>query len=417
MNELLFRAAVIALPFVRDHAQPFLFGAGAVSVIIGVILLVRFLRSGEAHTRVGTLAVALATAFTAEGMWEVARNSLRLGLVMSVGLFAMFEVTMLSQGLLAKYKLSKNPNADVRRHMNFVWLLAIASGVITATAGNSLTEVLLRLVAPAVAGGIWWMTLTAEQKAAVLAKTSWIWTPRRIGIHFGLIQPGEQDLVEVDRDRRIDRLTVTAHRLHHGSGRLARFRRARLRRLALRADDAMVEEARRRVNRVHRIETLTRPGSPLHAEVVPDDVRELCDEIKLQTRTARLNLTAGANRWAAIERPPGQPALPASDDLGALVDVVSEPARWPATATPEPTAEPTTKRITVPATAGRKPATRKTTRPATKTPPDARVAAAYDALVAGLGREPSGAELATEARVSKSYANTWKRNRTTEGTP
>jgi hypothetical protein len=63
---------------------------------------------------------------------------------------------------------------------------------------------------------------------------------------------------EVDRDRRIAALTTTAHRVHHGRI-LRRLHTIRLRRLALAADDAMVTEARNRVQRVHHIVALTAP--------------------------------------------------------------------------------------------------------------------------------------------------------------
>ena len=66
-------------------------------------------------------------------------------------------------------------------------------------------------------------------------------------------------MIEVDRARRVAALTTTAHRLHHGWPPLRRLHTARLRRLALAADEAMVAEARSRVDRVHRIVALTAP--------------------------------------------------------------------------------------------------------------------------------------------------------------
>ncbi|HEY9418089.1 MAG TPA: hypothetical protein VIQ30_25295, partial [Pseudonocardia sp.] len=271
--------------FAQTNAQPILFGAGAVGALVGVLLIWRFLRTGHAHTRVGFLAVVLATAFAAEGMWEVATGPMGLPPLMAAGLFGMFEVVMVAQGLLAKFKLTQNPPGDVRRHMNFVWLVAAASGIVASTASSSIPEFLLRLCAPAVGAGIWWMGITADKPAGAVQPTSWIWTPRRIGIHLGLIQPGQQDLMQVDRDRRIDAITVTAHRLHHGSPKLTRFRKSKLRRLALQADDAMVAEAQRRVARVHRIEKLTSPDAA-PAESLDERERQTLDDVRLIMRQA-----------------------------------------------------------------------------------------------------------------------------------
>jgi hypothetical protein len=68
-------------------------------------------------------------------------------------------------------------------------------------------------------------------------------------------------VIAIDRARRIAALTVVAHRLHHGTRLTHWWWAARLRRLALAADDEMVDDARTRVTRVHRIAALTAPNS------------------------------------------------------------------------------------------------------------------------------------------------------------
>ncbi|TDC81920.1 hypothetical protein E1193_13540 [Micromonospora sp. KC606] len=293
-----------AADIAQTYAQPILFGAGVVGALTGVALIWRFFRTGHAHTRVGFLAVVLATAFAAEGMWEVATGPMGLHPVMAAGLFGMFEVVMVSQGLLAKHKLAQTPPGDVRRHMNFVWAVAAGSGIVASTASGSLPEFLLRLFAPAVGAGIWWMGITADKPAGQAQVTSWIWTPRRIGIWLGLVRPGKQDLEQVDRDRRIDAITVTAHRLHHGSKRLAGWRKAKLRRLALQADDSMVAEAQRRVARVHRIEKLTDPDVAPVDE--PNDAeRELLDELRRVMTQATTRLRVDHARAFAPDQPGG----------------------------------------------------------------------------------------------------------------
>lgn len=283
------QAATTAIDWVTSYGQPLLVGAGATGAALALLALWRFLTRGEVHAKLGVLAVGLATLFAMEGMYEVARGPLELPVEGALIFCATFEVVMLHQGSLAAHKLAACATADVSRHMRFVWIVSVASGVIAATASDSLTEVVLRLVTPPLAAAIWYMSLYADKPVPERQPSSWIWTPRRIGIHFGLIQPGEQDLVAVDRDRRIHRLTVTSHRLHHGAGWLAGWRRARLRRLAIQADDDMVREAQRRIARVHRIERLTSPDAPPPGEVT-DQERELLDEVRLITRQATTGL-------------------------------------------------------------------------------------------------------------------------------
>lgn len=319
--------------FAQTYAQPVLFGAGAFAAALGLLLIWRFFRTGQAHARVGSLAVVLATAFAAEGMWEVARGPLSLSPLMALGLFGMFEVVMVAQGLLAKHKLAQNPPGDVRRHMNFVWAVAAGSGIVASSASGSLPEFLLRLFAPAVGAGIWWMGITADKPAGAVQPTSWIWTPRRIGIRLGLVKPGQQDLVKVDRDQRIDAITVTAHRLHHGSKRLSALRKAKLRRLALQADDAMVAEAQRRVARVNRIEKLTSPDAVLMDEPSGEE-RRLMDELKLVMNQATTKLRAEHARAFGS----AQPAGPGSAQIWSN-GLVQMPAQVAAQLRPNPPAQ------------------------------------------------------------------------------
>ncbi|MFG1776589.1 hypothetical protein ACGFIG_09190 [Micromonospora sp. NPDC049048] len=409
----------------QTYAQPVLFGAGAFAAALGLLLIWRFFRTGQAHTRVGSLAVVLATAFAAEGMWEVARGPLGLSPLMALGLFGMFEVVMVAQGLLAKHKLAQNPPGDVRRHMNFVWAVAAGSGIVASSASGSLPEFLLRLFAPAVGAGIWWMGITADKPAGAVQPTSWIWTPRRIGIRLGLVKPGQQDLVKVDRDQRIDAITVTAHRLHHGSKRLSALRKAKLRRLALQADDAMVAEAQRRVARVNRIEKLTSPDAVAMDEP-SDEERRLMDELKLVMNQATTRLRA-EHAQAFGFRPSTEPLwsnglvqMPAH--LAARITPPAEPVRESRSAPRrEPVRESVTDSPAEPVTdspktsaAAHAPARRTVSatvrEPAQKTD-DRRLTQAYARLTKRLDREPSGAELAEAAGVSKATANRWKSNR------
>lgn len=246
--------------FWTAYGQPIVLGAGGTAILLATILVWRFMRTGKPHERVGTLAVVLATAFSADGMWAVARKSLHLSIPVALVLFAMFEVVMLSQALLAKHKLAGNAKANITRHINFVWTLAALSGVVACLNSANPAEVVLRLVAPSVAAAIWWMNLTADGVARKPDAITWRITPRRVLVRLGIVEPGERDVIQVDRERRIAAMTLTAHRLHHGT-MFPRMRGAKLRRLALAADDSMVAEVQRRVQRVHLIETLTAPGA------------------------------------------------------------------------------------------------------------------------------------------------------------
>src|SRR5204863_4971197 len=89
---------------------------------------------------------------------------------------------------------------------------------------------------------------------------TWTWTPRRILVALGLARPGEHDLTTVDRQRHIRAIATVSHRLHSTSWTWRRsWLQARLRRLAMNADDDMLDAARLRVQRVWQAADRTRP--------------------------------------------------------------------------------------------------------------------------------------------------------------
>jgi hypothetical protein len=251
-----------AQQFWTAYGDTITLAVGAAAVLLGAGLGWRWWRHGEAHQRTGTLAVVLATAFSAEGMWEVARGALHLETYIALVLFSMFEVVMLNQGLLAKHKLAKNLPAGAQRHMRFVWLIAFVTGGIASTNSDNLTEFLLRLAAPSVAAGIWWTTLTADGIAKVKSAVTFRWSPRRLALWLGIIEPGENDVKDVDRTRRLDKLVDLVHLRQ--AGRLSKRQARRLSRLERHADDAMLDEVIRRMDRsVWFKTTLDTPVPPL----------------------------------------------------------------------------------------------------------------------------------------------------------
>lgn len=239
-----------AAQFLADNREPLMFGAGAVSVLLAVVLAWRWWRHGEQHTRLGSVALGLATLVAAEGMWELFTGPVDMASHLAVVLFSFLEITMVSQGVLAKRKLNQKAPAmaAARKHMRFMLAIAVISGVLAASAGGHFGNVLLRLIAPAIAAGIWWMELTADQ-AVDAEPTSWIWTPRRIAVELGWMAPGKGDnLDDVRRDRRVQKMVRAAAAERAGGKRAARAGR-RLDRLALRVDAATVQAAREQLGR------------------------------------------------------------------------------------------------------------------------------------------------------------------------
>jgi hypothetical protein len=267
-------------------------------------------------------AVLIAVALSAEGMWEVATEKMGFDPAKAILLFAFAELAMARSARRARAKVEKGKTPGIYGVM--VWTIALGAGLTAATNAPNVAELLVRFMAPALVAAQWWADLVEvlrEKRGDVQEQSSWIWTPRHIGIHFGLIRPGKKDLKTVDRERRITQLTVTAHRLHHGSRRLRPLRAAKLRRLALAADPDMIATAQRQVARVHQIERLTDPTAP-QAQPVDDATRDVLDGVRLITRQAADRVRA--EHVHAFR--PDQPRRATADQMWAN-ELVRMPAR------------------------------------------------------------------------------------------
>ncbi|WP_189112072.1 hypothetical protein [Pilimelia terevasa] len=116
-------------------------------------------------------------------------------------------------------------------------------------AGDTATEAALRIAIPLLAVGQWWLGMTADGTTEELGRTSWRWTPRRLLLAVGAIEPGARDAVSVDRDRLVARMTRIEYQRRHADPKTARRYGRRLARLSLTADDEVIAEVRRRVDR------------------------------------------------------------------------------------------------------------------------------------------------------------------------
>lgn len=321
---------------------------GAAVLLLGAISVWLWWRRGQAHSRVGFLAIALATAFAAEGMWEVARESLGLDVVRSIVLFAMFEVVMVHQGLMAKYKLRLDPPKPVGRHLKVVWAVAAASGVVSSLNSANVAEFLLRLLAPLVAAMIFWMDLTADKDTPDGEKLTWQLSLSRIAVWLKMARPGHTSLTAEQQKRREDKMALLAHRLHNGhiSDKNKAKIRAKLAKMSLHVSDDAVARIQHRVDRASRVEKLTRPAA--------------IDALSNQRSEAA---AAPAVRAAAEPAAPatGPADVSPTPDLGAVVGATPmvPSARRPAGETPtspaagRPKAEETGRRATVGREAGR----------------------------------------------------------------
>lgn len=228
-----------------------------------VLVVLRLRRSKRPDRRVTMLATVVGLGWSAQGMWDSAVHTYRVVPVLAAVLFFLFESFMVGNMLrAARYR---DDRVRRSRPVRFVWLTAIVMGVIVALAEGA-SQAPLRLAVPLLVAGNWWIELIADDDPADRDATSWRWTPRRIGLALGLLEPGERDAVTIDRDRLTAKLTALRFRQAYGDARIGRAtgRPRRIAKLGLLADDAIVAESTARLSRAARLLTPEQPAPESH---------------------------------------------------------------------------------------------------------------------------------------------------------
>ena len=303
------------LPHVRDWFTAHQLELLVAGTMLAVGALVVVLVTAARHDRLADVAtwvsVAIATAFSAEGMWEVATEALELDTWLALGLFAVAEAAMTSEAIRARrrYKATGNPGS----HGVAVWCIAIAAGFVAALNAANIVEALVRLFIPTLAAALWWLEMTADRGTRKDSDAvTWRITPRRILVRFGVIEPGDRDVTQVHRDYQLAVLTSATDRLHEGAKSLRPLRRRRVRRLVLAADDNTVKEVIARLNRAREYEQKTAPkdtraadsGKDTRPDTRPDGCPHPGPDASTDVRTDAGRITVAAPVRTSVRTSP-----------------------------------------------------------------------------------------------------------------
>ncbi len=254
------------LAWLHTHALPVTAGAGLLACVFLLVRVRRAIRRDKADKLAVGVAVLIASGFSAQGMFEVATQRLHLPWELAGCLFVVAEAAMLASAVRA-HRMWQATSTDTAPgtlgpHGHFVWVIAAVAGTVVSLNAHSPSEYVLRLAMPLLVAGLWRLGYTSTAMGVRPRRdgaVTWRWTPRRLAVALGLVEPGERDIATVHRERRVRQLTTHAHGLHHGPRWLKPWHTARLRRLTLLADDEMVAEVQARVDRVHHITANTAP--------------------------------------------------------------------------------------------------------------------------------------------------------------
>jgi hypothetical protein len=240
-----------------------------VAVPAALALVVVFaLTSKKPDRRVALIATTIGLTWMAQGMWQAATTVYHVPTLFAGVLFLLFETFMLSAMLRAnRFRTDHERRA---RPVRFVWSLAVIGGTVVALA-EGWHQAPLRFVVPLLVAWNWHLDLTGDDDPETQQPTSWRWTPRRLLLTLGALEPTKRDAVTIDREQLTARMTMLSFRLSRGDSKVSDLLRrdVRLAKLALSADDAMVAEMRTRLARADGVLKPPAPVKPKSALEIP----------------------------------------------------------------------------------------------------------------------------------------------------
>jgi hypothetical protein len=221
-------------------------------VLLTAVWLVRrirdVLRGGRPDEPLSNLGMVIGFGWSSEAVWVLTGpGGADLPGPIRIALFCVFEVILVVFMVRAKrnVRLLGHPGRAGRA----TWVVATGMSLVAVWTAHNAGEAFLRILVPLLLTAMWWDGLVGEGAVRRDGATSWRWTPRRLLLWLGAIEPGERDVEQVHLERLTQQMTRLEFRRRHGgessAGRAAR----KLARLSLVADDDVIDEVRRRVDR------------------------------------------------------------------------------------------------------------------------------------------------------------------------
>lgn len=306
-------------------------------------------RARRLETALTVAAAGIATGVSASGMWRVFGDALGMSGPARVAVFGFVELAVAVSAIRARRALRETGSTGVDGAA--VWVLAGLSAALSALDADSGAAVLLRLAAPLVAAWLWERGLAPDRRQLQVRRrrgpVAWRVTRERVLVWLRLAEPSERAVAEVDRARKVARLTRAAWRYHSltaagASGWRVRRAAAALRRhtlagvehLALGEDEQARESVRRSLATLYQVADGTAPEALAHLSpwdgrpVVrrPDSVRaaSVVDPVSVEPQLGTVAgldgpaqpFSEAAVRPVQVPNGPADPAPGGSDGVG-----------------------------------------------------------------------------------------------------
>lgn len=231
-------------------ARPEILVGGLLASVLALALarrVRRIARSDRPDRALSRLAMLIGLGWSSEAIWELTGRIPGFPTELRFLVFFVLEVLLILSMIRAERHVRDHDWPG--RSGTTAWVVACSMSVVAGAVSHSLAEALLRMAIPVLLTKQWWDGLFTGDVKRPEWVTSWRWTPRRLLLAVGAIEPGERDVQTVHRERLTQQMTRLEFRRRHGSTRSAERSAAKLARLSLSADDEVIAEVRRKVDR------------------------------------------------------------------------------------------------------------------------------------------------------------------------
>ncbi|MEV4494048.1 hypothetical protein AB0K04_28555 [Micromonospora coxensis] len=275
-----------------------------VLLVVGITRLVRGTRGAPSNVKLkaGTFVVqAGVTWAVVTGTYAFCERYFRLPWWESVA-FAVFleAATWVTVGMIIAHGRGKDdkgePNTGFGAAGPFFFLFSALGGVLAIIAGETAGAMVGRAVIVVFGTCLWYLTLLTYTRRSG-TPSRFRWTPRRLLVAMGAIEPADQDVTNEHQEWQIRRL---ARAMRWANGR-APWRWLGQRALISRAEQTaedVIEAARRRYAVAHLLVTTVRPDSDVMTRVI---------------ESVKADMGMGRPDRSAVEHAPTPVALPTAE--------------------------------------------------------------------------------------------------------
>lgn len=215
-------------------------------------------RSGHPDRPLSRIAMLIGLGWSSEGVWTLTGQIDGFPTGVRILLFAVLEILLIISMIRAERHVREHGWPG--RAGTTAWAIAAAMGAVAVFISGSVAEAALRLAIPLLLTKQWWDGLVGDDVQRPAWVTSWRWTPRRLLLWLGAIEPGDRDVDTVHRDRLTQQMVRLEFRRRHGSERQQDRAASKLARLSLTADAAIIDTVRAQVDRAKWFEQAPAPA-------------------------------------------------------------------------------------------------------------------------------------------------------------